>query len=180
MVKTGDLLLAEPYLNDPNFKRSAIAIADHHEEGSVGFVLNQPLTYKVSDVIHDFPYFDAFMHYGGPVQRDTLHFLHRAHPLISESIHVIDDIYWGGSFEELTMRVEEGTITPKDVRFFLGYSGWSPGQLEGELKDNTWVISDMPEDLFFDTPVDQLWPKGMRRLGNSFGVISTMDEESLN
>jgi putative transcriptional regulator len=180
MVKTGDLLLAEPYLRDPNFKRSVIGIVDHHPDGSVGFVLNHRLDWRISELVSNFPDFDDFMYFGGPVQRDTLHFLHRASDIISDSIHVVDDIYWGGNFEEVTAAVSTGDLSPRNIKFFLGYSGWSPGQLQEEMEENTWVTSSLDAKLLFETPSEKLWQKAMRRLGNSFGVISTMDEESLN
>ena len=180
MLKTGITLLAEPYLIDPNFKRSAVAIVDHHAEGSVGFVLNHPLDWRVSDVMNNFPDFDDFMSFGGPVQRNTLHFLHRLGPVINDSIHVVGDIYWGGDFEQLTAKIEVGEADPSNVRFFLGYSGWEAGQLEYEMLHDSWVITELTTDLIFETPSDQVWPKAMRRLGNTFGIISDMDEESLN
>ncbi len=180
MLKSGMLLLAQPYLLDPNFKRSVIALVDHHASGSVGFVLNHPLDWRVSDVIQGFPDFNAFMNFGGPVQRDTLHFLHTLGAALSDSIHVIDDIYWGGDFEQLSGMIEMGTATPAEVKFFLGYSGWSEGQLEEEMLTDTWITTELREDIVFQTEPDQIWPLSMRRLGNTFEVLSHMDEESLN
>ena len=179
-MTTGNLLLAEPYLLDSNFRRSAIAVVDHHEDGTVGFVLNHPLDWRVSDVIDGFPAFDSFMGYGGPVQRDTLHFLHSVGDRLPESILVQENLWWGGDFERLTGLIDDGFVTPQDVRFFLGYSGWSEGQLKEELDANTWVVGALTNQLVFETPHDQVWPKAMRRLGNTYGVISEMDEESLN
>lgn len=180
MLAKGTFLLAQPYLLDPNFKRAAILLVDHEDEGSVGFVLTHPLDWRITDVIDGFPDYEGAMYFGGPVQRDTLHFVHTLGSAIPESIPVQDDLYWGGDFATLVLKVQAGEAHPGNTKFFLGYSGWSQGQLDGELNDDTWLTAPLQLDLVFETPHDQIWPKAMRRLGNAFGVISEMDEESLN
>lgn len=180
MLQTGMLLLAEPYLLDPNFKRAAILIVDHHEEGTVGFVLTHPLDWRITDVINGFPDYEGAMYFGGPVQRDTLHFVHTLGEAVPESIHVKDELYWGGDFATLVLKVQSGEANPGNTKFFLGYSGWSSGQLAEEFDAETWVAAPLELDLVLNTPHDQIWPKAMRRLGNTFGVIGQMDEESLN
>ena len=179
-LKAGTLLLAEPYLLDPNFRRAAIALVDHHDEGTVGFVINHPLDWRVTDVMDGFPDFAGFLGYGGPVQRDTLHFLHTLGERLGPSEHVGDGVYWGGDFEVLTGMIRDGIADERHVRFFLGYSGWDAGQLAGELADNTWVTAALTADLLFDVPADQTWSRAMDRLGDAYGVIGRMDEESLN
>ena len=75
--ESGRFLISEPFLADPNFKRTVILLTEHGEEGSVGFVLNRPTKLTINNVLEDFPDFDAPLHVGGPVQQDTLHFIHR-------------------------------------------------------------------------------------------------------
>ena len=180
MLESGQLLLAEPFLLDPNFQRSAVAVVDRHEEGTVGFVLSQPLDLKVPQLLRDFPAFDAMVSNGGPVQRDTLHFLHTLGPLIDDAVHVRDDLYWGGDFSRLTLLLAEGMADEHTVKFFLGYSGWSPGQLEEEMAEGTWVVADLTEDLIFETDAEDVWAKAMGRLGNTHAVIGTMEAMALN
>lgn len=180
MLNPGQLLLAEPFLLDPNFQRSAVAVVDTHDEGTVGFVLSQPLDLQVAQLLRDFPDFDAVVSNGGPVQRDTLHFLHTLGPLIDDSIHVQDDLYWGGDFSRLTLLLAEGLADEHTVKFFLGYSGWSPGQLEDELAEGTWVVGDLTDDLIFETSPSEVWGKAMGRLGNTHSVIGTMEAMALN
>ena len=180
MLKSGQLLLAEPFLLDPNFKRSAVAIVDRHDEGTVGFVLSQPLELQVPQLLRDFPDFDAVVSSGGPVQRDTLHFLHTLGPLVDDAIHVDGELYWGGDFSRLTLLLAEGIADEHTVKFFLGYSGWSPGQLEEEMAEGTWVVGDLTEDLLFETDPEDVWSKAMGRLGNTHAVIGTMAAEALN
>ncbi len=165
---------------DPNFKRAAIALVDHHDEGTVGFVLNSTTDAKVSTLLQGFPAFEGLVHLGGPVQQDTLHFIHTLGKLIDGAHHIDNELFWGGSFEQLTDLITEGIADPSNVRFYLGYSGWSPGQLLEECEEGTWVFADLTPELVFNTSHDQVWPKAMQRLGDTFAVISEMDEEPLN
>lgn len=179
-LSAGSLLLAEPYLLDPNFRRAAIALVDHHEEGTVGFVINHLLDWRVTDVMDGFPDFAGPLAYGGPVQRDTLHFLHTLGDSLGETEHIGDGVFWGGDFEVLTALIADGAADERSVRFFLGYSGWDAGQLAAEMQEITWVTSALTADLLFDVPADQVWPKAMDRLGDAYGVIAQMGEENLN
>ncbi len=180
MLAPGQLLLAEPFLQDPNFRRSAIALVDVHEDGVVGFVLSQELDVRVPSLLRDFPDFDAQVSMGGPVQGDTLHFIHTLGELVEDSIHIKGDLYWGGDFAHLTLLIAEGIADASSVRFFLGYSGWSPGQLEEEMDAKTWVTSALSEDLIFGTAPDLVWSRAMHRLGSTYRVIGMMEAEAMN
>src|SRR5664279_3457863 len=125
----GKLLVSEPFLNDPNFKRTIILLTEHSEEGSVGFILNKPTDLKFNDTVDDFPDFDAPIYFGGPVQLNALQFIHKAGKVIEGSIEISDGLYWGGNFDSLRDLVEAHAVDPDDFRFFIGYSGWEDGQL---------------------------------------------------
>src|SRR5690606_33036284 len=115
---------------DNNFKRSAVLVCDYVKaEGTVGFILNKPLDMRVDDLVADFPEFDAEVFFGGPVQTDTIHYLHNVGELLDESTKIVDGVYWGGDFDKLKFLISQGLIEPKNIRFFVGYSGWSEGQL---------------------------------------------------
>ena len=132
--KMGCFLVSEPFLPDPNFERTVILLCEHNEEGSVGFVLNKPSILKFDEAIEDVHNFNVQLYIGGPVQQDTLHFIHRAGHLLEGSIKIGDNIYWGGNYEQLITIINNGELNKNDFKFFLGYSGWAPGQLEEELK----------------------------------------------
>ena len=100
-IHKGQLLISEPNILDPNFKRSVILLTDHNEIESVGFILNQPTKVRINDLIDEFPYFDSPVYIGGPVQKETLHFIHSMGDLIDGSIHVVDNLYWSGNFQTL-------------------------------------------------------------------------------
>ena len=133
-AQTGSILIAEPFMVDPNFKRSVVAVCDYtEEEGTVGFVLNKPLGLQINELITDFPSFDADVYFGGPVQTDSIHYVHNVGDLLDNSTKVIDGVWWGGDFEKLKFLIRSDMVQPHNIRFFVGYSGWSPGQLEEEM-----------------------------------------------
>lgn len=131
VAEGGRVLVSEPFLADTYFRRSVVYLTEHNEKGSMGFVLNKALDIKISDVIDDFPEGDFPVSVGGPVSTNTVHYLHTLGDEIPESVHVKDGVFWGGDFEVLKHRIRQGEAKPKDVRFFLGYSGWSENQLQG-------------------------------------------------
>lgn len=172
LPQKGGLLLSEPYLADPNFERTTILLTEHNEEGSVGFILNKPSDSRVSEVLNDLKEFDARVFIGGPVQQDTLHFIHRI-PLLVDSIEIVSGLYWGGNFDQLISLIETKQVGAIDIKFFLGYSGWSGGQLDEELKIDSWIVSDqVSEELVFETEPDNMWKKAMQGLGGRFSVYS--------
>jgi putative transcriptional regulator len=172
LPKKGRLLASEPYLPDPNFERTLILLTEHNKEGSVGFVLNKPSESIIVDVMPDIKNIHAPVLIGGPVQQDTLHFIHRV-PGIADAIEVVPGIYWGGNFEQILLLIETGQMTERQVNFFLGYSGWSPGQLNEELKANSWIVNDrVSEELIFETGYDEMWRKSLQSLGGRFSIYS--------
>ena len=170
--KAGRLLISEPFLADPNFERTIILLCEHNAEGTVGFVLNKPSLSKLSDLIVELSQLEHIVGFGGPVQQDTLHYIHRC-PDIEGAVEVGEHIYWGGEFEQLIEKLDRGEARPEDVKFFLGYSGWSPDQLEEEIKVNSWIVSALTsEALVFDTPVDEMWRNTLKRMGGRFSMYS--------
>jgi putative transcriptional regulator len=177
----GVLLVLEPFLNDPNFKRSVVLLTEHNGQGSIGFILNRPISFRVNEIIEDFPEFDAPVFLGGPVQQDSMHFIHRIVALAEEGDEIAPGVYWGGDFERLKLLVEAGEVTPEDVRFFVGYSGWGPDQLEAEMAQRAWIISPpLPQMTFADDPKG-LWRDILQAMGGKYRSFSTYPEDpSLN
>ncbi len=168
----GRLLISEPYLADPNFERTIIFLCEHNDDGTIGFVLNKPSLSKLSELISDAKSFDEIVCVGGPVQQDTLHYLHR-HKGIEGAVEILDGIYWGGEFDEIMSKIEIGELSAHHIKFFLGYSGWSPGQLDEELKTNSWIVSDhVSEALIFETEHEQMWKKVLKEMGGRFSMFA--------
>ena len=167
----GRLLISEPFLNDPNFERTVVLICEHNDDGTFGFVLNKPAEATVNQVLETLAS-EQPVFFGGPVQQDTLHYLHRIHTL-PEAIPIAESVYWGGDFDKLQSDMLLGLIKTEDIRFFVGYSGWAAGQLEEELKQDSWIVSSFVDDeLLFQTPPSEMWRKALSNMGGRFSVYS--------
>ncbi len=176
-LTAGKLLLAQPFMLDPNFKRSVVVLCEHDKEkGSLGFILNKPLNMKILDLVSDFPEMEAEVYYGGPVATDTLHYIHDKGDLLEDSVEIHKGIYWGGDFERLKFLIENKLVLESNVQFFVGYSGWSEGQLEGELTSGSWVVANMDANYLFHKDESLLWKKAMENKGSAYGVIGQMNE----
>lgn len=173
----GKILVSEPYLPDPNFERSIVLLCEHNELGSFGFVLNKPSLAMLGDLMEGLEEFNATVFVGGPVQQDTLHYLHRCEDLIGAT-QITDDVYWGGDFDNLKFLINTQQIKPSDIKFFLGYSGWSEGQLDEELQADSWIVSDkFDSELVFETSPKEMWKKSLESLGGRFSIYSNYPED---
>ncbi|MFY0599053.1 MAG: YqgE/AlgH family protein [Cyclobacteriaceae bacterium] len=173
----GDLLISEPYLPDPNFERTVIYLCEHDENGSFGFVLNRKSENSLEDLI-GVSGFDSEVYVGGPVQQDTLHFLHNSNLKLEVNKEISDGIHWGIDFEGLISGIENKLIDPKDVKFFVGYSGWSVDQLNDEVKAKSWIVcKNVSQEMVFDTNASDLWKKILKTMGGKFRVISNYPED---
>ncbi|WP_367389840.1 YqgE/AlgH family protein [Lewinella sp. LCG006] len=177
-LERGRILLAEPFMVDPNFKRAAVLLCDHSkEEGSVGFILNRPLQTKIDELIDDFPDFDAEVFFGGPVQMDSVHYLHSVGDLLEGSVKVAQGVYWGGDFEKLKFLIHSELINPNQIRFFVGYAGWSDGQLLDEMGYGSWLLATMDANYLFNVKPEALWQSIMTNKGDTFAVIAQVPED---
>jgi putative transcriptional regulator len=174
----GHLLIAEPsILGDMSFNRSVILLADHNEEGSVGFILNKPLDYTISDLLPEIET-PLRVYNGGPVEQDNLYFIHKIPDLIPESIEISHGIFWGGDFTSVVQLINENQVTEKDIRFFLGYSGWDSNQLVSELVSNTWIVT---ENIYKNSIIEKIdntfWKEKMLELGGDYSIWSNAPED---
>ncbi|RLD20706.1 MAG: YqgE/AlgH family protein [Bacteroidetes bacterium] len=181
-VENGTVLLAEPFMQDPNFRRSVILVCENNkEDGTVGFVINKPLQMKINELIDDFPEIESQVFYGGPVATDTIHYIHNVGEILDDSQSVIPGVSWGGDYEKLKFLIESKLVLPHNIRFFVGYSGWSTGQLKEELGYKSWVLSQMDPNYIFKSKPKHLWQQVMYNLGDTYSVISQIPEtQSLN
>jgi len=169
---TGRLLISEPFLKDPNFRRSVVLLADHQEEGTLGFILNQPSTLLLKDLVPDLWEADYPVFIGGPVEVDTVHFIHCCYDKLGSGEEIAEGIYWGGNFETLKILVNNNRISKEEVKFFLGYSGWGAGQLAEEIAENTWIVSDkFHREMVFTADEEALWREVLIHLGPKYAHI---------
>ncbi|MEP1095999.1 MAG: YqgE/AlgH family protein [Cyclobacteriaceae bacterium] len=174
----GDLLISEPYLPDPNFERTVILMCEHDENGSIGFVLNRTANVKLTDVMEDVGDFDTELFVGGPVQQDTLHFIHRSNDLTDQANKLVDHVYWGGNYDEVLAQINTKSLSRTDIRFFMGYSGWSPGQLMDEMKVKSWIVlNNVTSEMIFDWDNQDLWKACLKSMGGKFKLISNYPKD---
>ena len=167
----GILLIANPFLKDPNFTRSVIFVCEHLTEGTFGFVLNKKLSKNLDELVPDLTGIKLPVYIGGPVQQDALHFLHQYPDLINGGEEVAKGIYWGGNFESLLIHLKNDSIDPEKIRFFIGYSGWTEGQLDYELKEESWLTVMATRKLIFNTKPEDIWKDSLNHLGGNYKMM---------
>jgi len=166
----GNLLISLPFLNDQFFGRSVVLLTEHNNDGSVGFILNKPLETKVSDAIKDFPEFDSFLHVGGPVDNNSIFYLHVLGDSIPDSMEIIDGLYWGGDFEFIKQMISFNKIKTNEIRFFVGYSGWAANQLNREIKENSWLVQKCTAKIVMQSDTDNFWKFFIKKTDRQYAV----------
>lgn len=166
--RKGRLLLSEPLMGDFYFGRSVVLLAEHNEEGSFGVVLNKPVSKAFNEVISDFPDYDGQLFIGGPVETNRLFFIHTVGELIEGSIEIGSGIYWGGDIEIVKELLFLKSITPDQIRFSVGYSGWSPDQLQNELKKNSWLVSKHLNKNILQMNPENMWKELLEPMGKQY------------
>ena len=173
----GHLLVAEPsIIGDVSFNRSVVLLADHTPSGSIGFILNKVLDFTLKDLLPEIR--GNFKIYnGGPVEQDNLYFIHRIPDLIPESIEIASGIYWGGNFDAVKQLIDQELITNKDIKFFLGYSGWDNEQLNQELSAHSWIVTENQDHKnIINRHAHTFWKDKMLQLGGSYMIWSNAPE----
>jgi len=177
----GKLLIAEPsILSDSSFNRSVVLLTEHNDNGSVGFIFNKPSSYTVNDLIPDIES-SLKVYIGGPVAEDNLYFVHKVPELIPESIEIGNGIYWGGDFDTIQNLLKEDILSKHDIRFFLGYSGWSKQQLEEELQTTSWLIVENNFKNLFKIDSGSFWKDELIKFGGIYPLWANAPKDpSLN
>lgn len=178
LPQTGTLLISEPFMADPNFKRTVVLITENNAEGTVGYVLNQKSDFLLKDIIADC--WDANMQVfvGGPVANDTLHFVHKVPEKITGGIDLGNGLYWGGDFEGLKEQINNYKIKDEEIKFFIGYSGWSKDQLTDELELNVWIVSDkFNPDMVLDDSEADIWKEAVLNMGIKYAHITNFPQD---
>jgi putative transcriptional regulator len=170
-ITPGTLLISDPFLKDPNFVRTTVLICDDQTEGSFGFVLNKKKEEVLGDLIEDLEGNTFPVYFGGPVQTNTLHFLHQCPQLITGGIEVLKGIYWGGDFADVITLLLRQELSTHQIRFFLGYSGWGVAQLQQEIDDKSWILSQGSKRLLFNTSPENSWKSALQELGGEYQMM---------
>jgi putative transcriptional regulator len=175
-IRTGKLLIAEPFMQDRNFKRSVVLLTDHSPEGSVGYIINKMLDIEPRMIFPEFPDFKVPIFYGGPCNTDMIHFIHNVGELLDGSVRLSSGVYNGGDWQQLRFLIESKLIEPKHIRFFAGCSGWDENLLKNEVKQGDWITSDMHANYLFNVQPNTLWRTILQHKGNAFSIIADIQD----
>ena len=167
----GDLLIAEPLLDEPYFKRSVILLLDEdNNQGHIGLALNKITPVSLQDLFPDWKAgAEVPVYSGGPVEADRLFMLHTMGDRFEGSMEVSPGLYVGANLDDIIDYINNNRYADGNIRFFLGYSGWSRGQLTSEILKNTWALNPNPGHTDVLTGAEDLyWRREVRRLGEKY------------
>jgi putative transcriptional regulator len=162
-ISSGDLIIAAPFMDDPFFKKTAVLLADYSSTGSLGFIMNRITNLKLADLLEDI-HFDSPVFYGGPVGNESVYYMHNLGNRVQGSAVIMPGLFWGGDFEALKTLLNTGLASEDSVRFFAGYAGWEPGQLEAEFEAKSWALDRVGSDQLLEIPHgDDFWRRRIKR-----------------
>ena len=168
----GRILISEPFLRDATFGRSVILLFDHMAKESMVLVINNKLPFFLNDIIMEFKYLDEIPLYkGGPIATDTLFYLHTLSD-IPGSISISKGLYLNGDFDEIKKYILQGNKISECIRFFLGYSGWDSEQLNNEIRENTWLVSEEEKSYLMKNNIKDMWRTALEKLGSKYETWS--------
>lgn len=171
--KIGNVLISDPFLDEDFFRRSVILLCDHNDDGTFGFVLNNYLDVDLHEVDETFPDVKSRISVGGPVETQSLFFVHSLGNRIEGSIPIDGNLSFGGEYEQVQELLREEPENKDKIRFFLGYSGWGKDQLKGELKENSWIVANnISAEEILKTSNDLFWNYCLEKQGERFKTIS--------
>ncbi|RUR17803.1 YqgE/AlgH family protein [Legionella sp. km535] len=172
------LLIAMPSLNDPNFERTVIYLCEHHEQGSVGLIINRPMQFPLSIVFEQLQIEPINLEqnrmpllFGGPVQPERGFVIHKQMGGWRSSLFLQDEVTVTTSNDIIrAIAVDKG---PKDVLVTLGYAGWTENQLEREVMDNVWLVCPYKSEILYEVPFEDRWEYAGLTLGVKMSQLSS-------
>lgn len=172
----GKLILASPALADPNFVRTVVLIAEHGPDGALGLVLNRPTDALVGEAVDELTPIvdeDDAVYGGGPVGEDAVMVVAEFDDPALAADLIVEDL----GFLPADSDLERIAVATRRARVFAGHAGWGPGQLEDELKADSWIVVDAHRDDVFTEDPDDLWSIVLERKGGPFAVLARMPED---
>lgn len=169
--ENGSLLIADPFASDDYFTRSVVLLCNHDADGSFGFVLNNYIDVELHQLLPGFPEIKTKVSIGGPVETDSIFFIHTLDS-IKDGMDIGNGLKFGGTFSNMVEELRNNPELINQVRFFMGYAGWTKNQLEKEMKSNGWIVSKEfnVTELFQNFSID-LWKEIMEKKGGKFKLM---------
>jgi putative transcriptional regulator len=167
--KRGIILISEPSLKDFYFRQSVVLLAEHNEEGTFGVIVNKPVEARLHEVVKGFPGYDYPVYLGGPVKTDSIFFIHTRRE-VEGSMKIMEGLYWGGNLTMVHALMDAGTIDESSIRFYVGYAGWHPQQLDREIQEKSWVLSHATIGEVINNHPEELWSNYLKNMGNDYAI----------
>lgn len=169
--QVGSILVAEPFLRESYFNHAVISMVEYEKGGSaMGLVLNKPTGYTMGEAIEgvdeeiDIPIFC-----GGPLSHDRLFYIHTLGDEFDGARQIAEGLYVGGDFDQVRSYINMGLPTEGKIRFFIGYSGWDPHQLDQEIDRHVWAVAPLSSNAeIFNEDGDSAWYRLVRTLGPKY------------
>lgn len=175
--QAGMLLIANAEMRDQNFRRTVLLLCEHNENGTFGLILNRPLELGMLEVMDDYSGENFLLSWGGPVQTNTIHVLHRYGNLVGDCTQIVDGVFWGGDYEQIKSLIETKQVEPAGFKFYLGYAGWGEGQLENEMDGNSWYLAAADAYTVFQEDVERMWSRVLRKKGGDYAIVATFPQD---
>ena len=169
--KPGIILISEPSLQEYYFRQSVVLLAEHSKDGTFGVIINKPIEMRLPEIFEDMQEFDFQVYLGGPVKTNSVFFIHTLKD-ISGSLKIMKGLYWGGDIQTVKSYIRKGLINENHIRFFAGYAGWHPKQLEREINENSWVLSHTTADEVINNHPELLWSNYLKNMGQDYAIWS--------
>lgn len=169
----GKLLLASPTLEDPNFARTVVLVAEHTDEGAMGLVLNRPAELTVGESapeLEELVEADEPVYVGGPVQPTAVIVLAAFTDPGAAGLLISDDV----GFLSAQLDLADSRAATQRTRIFAGHAGWGPGQLDEELEREDWIVETPRPDELFSSDPEGLWSQVLTRKGGTFALVARM------
>lgn len=180
----GSLLIAKPTVEDFCFKRSVTILVDHDAEGSMGVMVNKPTRFTLNELVPDVVCNEQVpLYLGGPVGTNMMFFIHNlGKDAIPGSEQLAPGLFFGGDFEVMKIFLADGEKVNEKVKFMVGYSGWTTGQLDNEVKRHDWaVLKNDVGELVMSTDNDAMWNNAVARFGDQYQLWNSWpDDVSMN
>lgn len=142
-ITSGTILISKPFMEDKRFEKTIILIVEHNLSGTIGFIINKKKPVLINDLIPNISTLNLQVHQGGPVEKDSIFFIHKHPDLIHNSTKIKDGLFWGGDINDMIYRVNNKEIKTNEIIFLLGYAGWENNQLQNEINEGSWIIHNI-------------------------------------
>lgn len=165
-IQNGTIIISSTALENTFFEQAIILITESNSNGAVGFILNHPFPKNLNDLIEFKDAASIPLFHGGPVDEESLFFIHQQADLVIDSIHIKDSIYYGGNFKAAVQMLNRKIITGNDLKIFIGYCGWNTGELEAEVQEGSWLITDLSTAEALNMNMQNSWNNLFQQFNN--------------